>query len=160
MWDYFPTRKKPSLIPSRPGDRAREDSKENLLWAKQAHQVLPSTQFVPPEGMRRWSTKYWNWLNTLRLSSSIRQDVLQEYIHAIQEEMLRLERLEKRMVHEAQQGPRASLIAALQTMRGAALITAVTLVAEVGSFLRFPKGGSFMGTPVWCPIPRPRRRTN
>jgi transposase len=49
------------------------------------------------------------------------------------------------MAKEAKEGPRASLIAALQVLRGVALVTAVTLVAEVGSFLRFPKGSQYMG---------------
>jgi transposase len=126
--------------------RAREDSKENLLRAKnRLTKFLLRHGISGPQGVRRWSTKYWDWLHALKLDSSIQQMVLQEYIHTIQEEMLRLERLEKRMAQEAQSGPRASIITALQVLRGVALITAVTLVAEVGSFLRFPKGSSFMG---------------
>lgn len=57
--------------------------------------------------------------------------VIQEYIHAIQEDILRLQRLEQLMAQEAKTGPRAPLIAALQVLRGVALITAVT------SFLHF-----------------------
>jgi len=126
--------------------RAREDSKENLLRDKhRLTKFLLRHGIASPAGVRRWSVKYWNWLNTMRLPSPIQQAVLAEYIHAIQEERQRLERLENRMALEAEQGPRAALIRALQTLRGVALVTAVTLVAEVGSFLRFPRGSSFMG---------------
>ncbi|NMI07918.1 IS110 family transposase [Paenibacillus sp. SZ31] len=125
--------------------RAREDSKENLLRAKHRLTKFLLRHSIPgPEGVRRWSVKYWSWLKVLRLPNAVQQTVLQEYIHTIQEEMLRLGRLEKYMAQEAQSGPRASLITALQVLRGVALITAITLVAEVGSFLRFPKGSSFM----------------
>jgi Transposase and inactivated derivatives len=125
--------------------RGREDTKEDLLRAK--HRILKFLMrhhIVAPKG-KKWTKKYMNWLNTLTFANGNHQIVFQEYLRAMQEEEMRLKRLEEQIAREAKEGHRAVLIQALQVLKGVALLTAVTLVAEIGTFLRFPKASNFMG---------------
>lgn len=139
---YVPTEEDEAL---RDLIRAREDVKEDLLRAK--HRILKFLMrhhIVAPSG-KKWTIKYRNWLNTLTLTNHNHRIVLQEYLRTMQERELRLKRLEQEILREANEGPCAALIQALQVLRGVALITAVTLIAEIGTFLRFPKASNFMG---------------
>jgi len=138
---YVPTEEDEAL---RDLVRAREDAKEDLLRAK--HRILKfllRLNCEAPSG--KWTKKYREWLNALTFENHAHQVVLQEYLRTMQERETRLERLEQELQREATEGSRAELIGALQVLRGVALITAVTLVAEIGTFLRFPKAPQFMG---------------
>jgi transposase len=52
--------------------------------------------------------------------------------------------LESELTHYAQHSPHLPFIAALQSMRGIALVTAVTIVAEAGDLRRFKTPRQFM----------------
>ena len=71
--------------------------------------------------------------------------VFEEYVHTLDEIELRLQRLEKAIHEEITNSEHAPMITALQTLRGVKEITAVTIVAEVGSFQRFARARDFMG---------------
>ncbi|WP_235792273.1 transposase [Virgibacillus salidurans] len=76
-----------------------------------------------------------------RSSSSI---VFQEYFHQLQEIEQRVKRYEEEIKLQATEGVHAQKIQALQSLRGVALITATSLVAEIGSFKRFTTPKHFM----------------
>jgi len=63
--------------------------------------------------------------------------VLQDYIHAVQEAETRRDRLTQQIEELLPNWSMAPVVAALQSMRGVALVVAVTVVAEVGDFRRF-----------------------
>lgn len=63
--------------------------------------------------------------------------VFQEYNHQLKELEQRTLRLEKEIIVQATEGVHAPIIQALQTLRGVPLITAASLVAEIGSFKGF-----------------------
>ena len=72
---------------------------------------------------------------------------LLDYIHEVDHVAARIERLEAAIdaaVETAPAGMRA-VIEALQALRGIALVTAVTIVAEVGELSRFAKPRQLMG---------------
>jgi transposase len=118
--------------------RAREDAKEDELRAKhQLTKFLLRHEIHPPTGVRKWTYKYREWLNTLKFERSASRIVFQEYLHHLQEIELRIKRLEEEIQFQATEGFHAPMIQALQTLRGVAVITATSLVAEIGSFKRF-----------------------
>lgn len=63
--------------------------------------------------------------------------VLQEYIRALDEAAERLQRIEAEMAEMARTSRHAEVIEALMGLRGISLITACTLVAELGDISRF-----------------------
>ncbi len=118
--------------------RAREDAKEDELRAKhQLTKFLLRHEIHPPSGVRKWTHRYREWLNTLKFDRSASRIVFQEYYHHLQEIELRIKRLEAEINLQATEGIHAPMIQALQTLRGVAVITATSLVAEIGSFKRF-----------------------
>ncbi|WP_420901978.1 transposase [Paenibacillus dendritiformis] len=63
---------------------------------------------------------------------------------------MRLKRLEEAIVMEAAEGANASVIQALQGLRGIGLVNAVTIAAEIGSFERFKSPMQLMGFSWSC----------
>ncbi len=90
-----------------------------------------------PQSVRNWTTKHRQWLNTLKWERHAQQITFQEYWHQIDEIQERIKRLEQEMHAQATDSPHAPVIQALQTLRGVAEVTAISLVAEVGKFSRF-----------------------
>jgi transposase len=88
-------------------------------------------------GARAWTLAYRRWLSTLRFEHPAQQIVLQDYIHAVQDAEVRRDRLTRQIEELLPTWSMAAVVAALQAMRGVALVVAVTIVAEVGDFRRF-----------------------
>ncbi|WP_345244492.1 IS110 family transposase [Pontibacillus salipaludis] len=125
--------------------RAREDVKEDELRAKhRLTKFLLRNDLKPPKGVNKWTKKYRDWLDTLKFDSSKLRVVFREYYHQLKELEQRLLRLEEEIRNQAEEGVHAPMIQALQSLRGVALVTAASLVAEVGSFKRFPSARKFM----------------
>jgi len=125
--------------------RAREDAKEDLLRAKhRMGKFLLRRGIREPVGIRAWSAKYRVWLKGLEFESSALQTTFDEYRLNIEEIESRIERLESEIHTQAQESKHAPLIQALQAFRGIKEIAAATVVAEVGSFLRFGKASQVM----------------
>ena len=78
----------------------------------------------------------------MRFDHPAQQIVLQDYIHAVEDAKARRDRLTRQIEEMRPSWSRAPVVAALQAMRGVALVVAVTVVAEVGDFRRLPMLGS------------------
>ena len=89
-------------------------------------------------GTQRWTQQYWAWLQKLTLAQPLQQLVLADAIEAVETGTTRLKKLEGEVKQAATTGRHAALIAALQSLRGVGVITAMTLVAELGDLGRFP----------------------
>jgi transposase len=63
--------------------------------------------------------------------------VLEDYIAAVEAAEARRDRLTARIEAMLPDWPLAPVVAALQTMRGMALVNAATLIAELGNLSRF-----------------------
>lgn len=125
--------------------RAREDIIEDRLRKRhQLSKFLLRLELRPPEKMKAWSKKYRRWLDGLKLVLPAQQIVLREYMQALHETELRLQRLEAELAELAKDFPHAAVIAALQSLRGVGLLTAVTLVAELGEIRRFETARQLM----------------
>ena len=88
-------------------------------------------------GRTSWTQAHRRWLAGLAFDHRAQQIVFQEYIHAIDDAEARRDRLSGQIGELLPSWPMAPLVAALQAMRGVALLAAVTLVAEIGDFRRF-----------------------
>ena len=118
--------------------RAREDTVEDRLRARhRLGKLLLRNGLTPPVGVRAWSVRHRQWLDGLRWQDPAQELVFNEYRHHLEEIGQRIVRLEKELAARAQSSPHAQTIAALQAMRGIQLITAVTIVSEVGDIGRF-----------------------
>src|SRR6185436_16858050 len=85
-----------------------------------------------------WTQRYRRWLGELSLEQPLQRLVLADALEAVDAATARLARLEGEVKKAATEGRHAPLIAALQSLRGVGVITAVTLVAELGDLGRFP----------------------
>ena len=88
-------------------------------------------------GKKGWTKAYRRWLTTIRFAHPAQQIVLQDYIHAVTDAEVRIERLTSQIAELMPGWSLAPVVEAVQAMRGVAFIVAVTVVAEVGDFNRF-----------------------
>lgn len=118
--------------------RAREDARAELHRARQHLRTFLLRQGQrPPEGVRPWTVRHRDWLGRLTLTHAAHRVVLEEALTALDQAAARLARLEDAIREQATASPFAPLLGALQTLRGVALVTAATLVAELGDLTRF-----------------------
>jgi transposase len=125
--------------------RCREDAIEDELRAKhRLSKFLLRYDIQPPSKGKKWTVRYYRWLDTLKFENSKLKVVFQEYYHQIKEIQQRIIRLEEEIKIQATDSIHAPTIQALQTLRGVALITATSIAAEIGSFKRFSTPRQFM----------------
>src|SRR3954449_2496190 len=95
-------------------------------------------------GARAWTLAYRRWLTTVHFDHPAQRIVLQDYIHAVEDAELRRHRLTRQIEELMPKWSMAPVAAALQALRGVALVVAVTVVAEVGDFRRFTNARQLM----------------
>jgi transposase len=126
--------------------RAREAALADRLRASnRVRKLLLRNGVYPPSPMRPASRAYQRWLAGVQLACAAQQFVLVETRLAVGECDARVQRLEvelrRRLSAEERYAP---LMAAYQTLRGIGLLTAASLVAELGDLRRFKKPRSLM----------------
>lgn len=101
----------------------------------------------PPQAVRAWSAKWWQWVEALKFEQHTQQVVLIDYLHQVHHEQQRVGQLDKAIDEAIEQAPEEirAVVAALQSLRGVAKVTAVGVVAEVGQFSRFEHPRQLMG---------------
>jgi len=105
----------PSLIPKRAGERVKTDRRDAASLAK----------------------LHRRWLAGLKFEQAVHHIVLEDYIAAVEAAEARRDRLTAQIKAMLPDWTLAPVVAALQTMRGMALVNAATLVAELGDLSRF-----------------------
>ena len=98
----------------------------------------------PAEGVNAWTVTHRRWLNGLLLPQCAQQLVLREQLGALAETEARLERLEQAIATAIRASRHADLAAAYQALRGMDLVTAATLVVELGDPRRFAQPQELM----------------
>jgi transposase len=125
--------------------RARQAAQQQVVEAKnQLGKFLLRLAVAPPAAVRPWSNGYHSWLRQLRLPNAVQQLVLDEARAAVAETAARVSRLEGALRTAPLAPEQSAAIAALQSMRGIALITATALVAEIGDCSRFARPRQLM----------------
>jgi transposase len=118
--------------------RAREDMKH---LERQARQRLCA--FLLRHGQRydsgksKWTLTYWRWLERIKFGHRVQQTVFQEYIDSVKQQQQRVADLEQAMHEALADWALAPVVEGLMALRGCRLITAMTVVAEIGDITRF-----------------------
>src|SRR5258708_4631684 len=128
--------------------RAREAAKKDQLRARHRlgkfllrHGRRPATRITP------WTQRHLTWIRQMPFEEPAQEATRQDYLHEVDHVASRLERLD-RAIDDAvttAPAPMRAVIDALQALRGVALVSAVTIVAEVGELSRFTRAPQLMG---------------
>lgn len=124
--------------------RAREDAVRAQRVARQQLKAMLLRLGIRYAGRARWSQAHVRWLSELKMPTPAQQVVFQEYINAINETTDRVQRFTQQvgtLVDSWRMGP---VVNALQALRGVSLITAATIIAELGDLNRFDHPGQLM----------------
>jgi len=124
--------------------RAREDAVREQRNGRHRLKALLLRNGIPYAARANWSSAHLRWLASLRLPQPGQQIAFQEYLHSITESSARIGRLEQAMRDTLPSWGLAPVVQALQAMRGVQLIAAMTLVAELQDFQRFPSPRQLM----------------
>lgn len=128
--------------------RAREAAKKDQLRARHRlgkfllrHGRRPSTTMKP------WTQTHLAWVRTVHFAHAAQEATVLDYLHEVDHAADRITRLERAIDEAVATAPERMrrVIAALQALRGIALVSAVTIVAEVGALSRFARPRQLMG---------------
>lgn len=118
--------------------RARQAAQADLHRLRQRLRTFLLRQGITePRTAKRWSARWRVWLAGVQRELPAQQTVLDDLREAIGAIEARVARLTAAVEAQATRGPFAALIAALTSLRGVGVVTAVTLVAELGDPGRF-----------------------
>lgn len=124
--------------------RAREDMKAMEGHAKQrlgAFLLRHGKRFT---GRSKWTQAYFRWLEEITFEMPAQQIVLQEYVDTVKHMKGRVGALEEEMRQAMQGWSLAPVVTGLMALRGVELITAMTVVAELGDMSRFTSARQIM----------------
>lgn len=96
-------------------------------------------------GTKAWTAAHLRYLATVKLPFAEQQFVFQEMVNVISEAGERLARYEAQLPRVVAGWRWAPVVNALMSLRGVALLTAATLVAELGDLHRFATARQLMG---------------
>ena len=116
--------------------RARLDAVHSLRRARQqlcGFFVAPGCHYGRPA----WTKLHRRWLAGLKFEQAVHHLVLEDYIAAVEAAAARRDRLTAQIAAMLPDWTLAPVVAALQTMRGMALVNAATVIAELGDLSRF-----------------------
>ena len=136
--------------------RAREDMKAIELKSRQRlGAFLLRHDRIYWDGRSCWTQQHFRWLEQQRFELEVHQRVFQEYVDAVIDAQRRVAALESWSLRAVAEG--------LMSLRGVGLITAVTVLAELGDISRFDNAWqlmSFVGlVPGECSSGSKRRQT-
>lgn len=124
-------------------ERARDDAKCAERVAR--HQL---SKFLLRHDRRRsgtnWTQRHLEWVRRQRFDYPAQQQVLDDYLKAVEDLAERVARLTRQMEELVEQTVLAPLVKALQAFRGVSVVSAVTIAAEVGDLRRFATARQFM----------------
>lgn len=129
--------------------RAREAAKKDQLRARhRLGKFLLRHGRRPPTGVKAWTQAHLIWVKSaVRFEQAAQEATLLDYRHEVDHVADRIARLERAITDAVTAAPdrMRAVIDALQALRGIAMVSAVTIVAEVGAFSRFAKPRQLMG---------------
>jgi transposase len=124
--------------------RCRDDLRQDLLRARhRLSKFLLRRAFVYKDG-RNWTQKHHEWLRGVRLADGNEQVVLNDYLLAVEQLRERMKSIVAEIERVAQEPQYCEVVGALRCFRGIDTITAMTVVAELHRFGRFPSPRDLM----------------
>jgi len=129
--------------------RAREAAKKDQLRARhRLGKFLLRQGQRPPGAMKAWTQSHLTWVKSaVHFEHAAREATLLDYLYEVEHVAERIARLERAIDDAVKTAPARMrvVIEALQALRGIALVSAVTIVAEVGELSRFVTPRQLMG---------------
>jgi transposase len=119
--------------------------------ARQQLKMFLLRQNLRYAGTKPWTAKHLRFLATVKLPYAEQQFVFQEMVNVITEAGQRLERYEKEIASVVEGWRWQPVVKALMSLRGVALLTGATLVAELGDLERFASAPQLMSYLGLCP---------
>lgn len=138
---YVPDEKTEAL---RELTRAREDaltSQQMLRGQLRSFLVRHGRHFTEKS---KWTKRHLDWIHGQKFELPELALTRDDYLREVEAAAARVNRLTKEIEQLAGQSPLLPVITALQSLRGVALVTAVTLAVEIGDFRRFQKPKQLM----------------
>lgn len=118
--------------------RAREDLKAIELKARQRLcAFLLRHDRVYRLGKTRWTQQHFRWLEQQRFEDPVQQVVFQEYVDTVMAARHRVTTLEGQMREALNRWSLRPVVEGLIALRGVDMITAATVLAELGDLTRF-----------------------
>jgi transposase len=117
--------------------RAREDMKAMEGHAKQRLGAFLLRHGKRYPGRSKWTQAYFRWLEGIKFEIPAQQIVFQEYVDTVKQMKGRVASLEEEMRHAVEGWSLGPVVTGLMALRGADIITAMTVVAELGDISRF-----------------------
>lgn len=125
--------------------RAREDMKAMERQARQRlNAFLLRHGKTYDSGKSKWTQAHFRWLERVKLEVPVQQIVFEEYVGAIKQAQQRVSGLEDEMLKVMEGWSLAPVVEALMALRGIKLITAMTVMAELGDITRFDSPSQLM----------------
>ena len=129
--------------------RQREAAKQDQLRARhRLTKLLLRTGQRPPLGLKAWTERYMRWLAQVRYRQVAQEVTRLDCMNEVEHMSARVKRLEEAILEVVKQAPQAmqEVIRGLQTLRGVAHISAVTIASELGNIsARFQSARKLMG---------------
>jgi len=117
--------------------RARRSAKDDATAAKQTVRSFLLRHDRRFGGRSAWTKMYWRWLSEQRFDYPHQQLAFEELQKRVLEAQARVARLESALTEAVKTWRFAPLVRGLQALRGIKLVSAATLVAEIGDLTRF-----------------------
>lgn len=95
-------------------------------------------------GRTPWSQAHRRWLAKQAFTQPVLHIVLAEFVQAIEDAEVRLQRLDEQVAEAAKSWSMAPVVAAYQAMRGISFVAATIFVAEIGDIRRFETAPQLM----------------
>lgn len=125
--------------------RAREDAKAAEKSARQQLAAFLLRNGRRYQGKSSWTQAHWRWIERLQFDQPQQYIVLQDYIDTIKRAQHRTQGLEQQMREALPQWSLAPVVEALMALRSISLVSAMTIVAEIGDISRFDNPRQLMG---------------
>lgn len=124
--------------------RAREDMKHVQRQAKQRLLGFLLRHGRRFGGKDNWTQAHFRWFEEVKFEQPVQQIVFQEYVDSVQAMTRRVAAFDEQMESAARDSVFWPVIEGLMALRGVKLITATTIVAEIGDLKRFATAPQLM----------------
>jgi transposase len=125
--------------------RAREAAVDDLKSKRQQVSSLLLRLGLHYPGKKTWGKAHRNWLASQKIAHREQRFVFEELLGAERQAQDRADRLEAAIRAAVPEWSLAQVVTALQAMRGIDLVSAVTILAEIGDLSRFAGPRELMG---------------
>lgn len=124
--------------------RAREDMKHLQRQAKQRLLAFLLRHGKRYGGRSNWTQAHYRWFEEVKFAQPVQQIVFQEYVDTVKALTQRVAALDQGIESAAAESVFWPVIEGLMALRGVSLLTAATIVAEIGDLKRFASAPQLM----------------